>query len=73
MCYPNLIFGLIGSQVNVLQDDDVFELDSPFIVITDKLKNIVYLVNDISDPVMIDATVTTPVPVCPIRASTVDT
>lgn len=40
--YPSLIFGLIKSQVNVLQDTDVFELDSPFVVITDKLKNTIY-------------------------------
>lgn len=54
--FPSLIFGLIQSQVSVLQDTDEFEKQTSYFVITNKLRNTAYHVNNIPAPVMTDAT-----------------
>lgn len=45
------------SQVDVTLEDDIYELDTPFVVLTDKLKNVSYHVNNISDTITTDSTV----------------
>lgn len=48
---------IVPAQTNVVGDTDVYEKDSPLVVITDKLRNSKYHVNDISAAVSTDATV----------------
>lgn len=55
--FPSLLFGLIMSQVDVTSKDDVYEPETPKVVLTDKLKNASYHVNDIPDPIISDSTV----------------
>lgn len=62
LCYPSLIFGVIESQANVLLPTDIYEVDSPSLVITDKLNNSVYHVNDIPESISTDSTVVTAIP-----------
>lgn len=58
LCFPSLIFRLIQSQVSVLQDSDNYELPTPNIIITERLKNTFYHVNDIPCPVTTELPVT---------------
>lgn len=53
--FPSLIFGIIQSQVNVQIDTDCLEDDAPVLVITNKLRNTAYHVNDMPAPIMTDA------------------
>lgn len=57
LCFPSLLFGIIQAQTNVIGDTEVYEKDSPPVVITDKLRNSTYHVNDIPAAVSTDATV----------------
>lgn len=54
--FPNLIFGIIQSQVNVQVGADHMEEDAPVLIITNKLRNIAYHVNDLLMPIMTNAT-----------------
>lgn len=45
-----------------MSECEVYEMDSPFIIITDKLKNIIYHVNDTPESIMTKATTNTPSP-----------
>lgn len=52
--FPSLIFGIIQSQQDVLKGNDVFEPNAPLVVITDKLRNAAYHVNDAPTAVITD-------------------
>lgn len=53
--FPSLIFGIIQSQVNVQIDTDCMDEPAPTLVITNKLRNTAYHVDDMPAPVMTDA------------------
>lgn len=55
--FPSLIFGIIQSQHDVLTESDVYEPDAPNVVVTDKLRNATYHVNDAPAALFTDADV----------------
>lgn len=57
--FPSLPFGLIQSPHNVVLESDTYESDTPYVVLTEKLHNSAYHVNDLPSAVTTDSTAVT--------------